>query len=138
MTHMLKVAALVLAGWTAPVVAQVIWEPLQPTTREPSRQLGPALSSGTSGRLRALDKMSGEVVDLGLNVGATASYGRLEVDLISCRYPTDNPASDAFAFLEIRDATRNELLFRGWMIASSPALNALDHARYDIWALRCE
>ncbi|MGB0800115.1 MAG: DUF2155 domain-containing protein, partial [Planktomarina sp.] len=26
----------------------------------------------------------------------------------------------------------------GWMVASSPALNALEHPRYDIWVLRCK
>ncbi len=28
-------------------------------------------------------------------------------------------------------------LFSGWMLASAPALNAMDHPRYDVWALRC-
>jgi len=28
--------------------------------------------------------------------------------------------------------------FDGWMIASAPALNALDHARYDVWVMRCK
>jgi hypothetical protein len=28
-------------------------------------------------------------------------------------------------------------VFSGWMIADSPALSALDHARYDVWILRC-
>jgi hypothetical protein len=28
-------------------------------------------------------------------------------------------------------------LFEGWLIASAPALNAMDHPRYDVWALRC-
>ncbi|MDA9980314.1 DUF2155 domain-containing protein, partial [Yoonia sp.] len=27
--------------------------------------------------------------------------------------------------------------FAGWMLASAPALNAMDHPRYDVWALRC-
>ncbi|MGB1970407.1 MAG: DUF2155 domain-containing protein, partial [Paracoccaceae bacterium] len=27
--------------------------------------------------------------------------------------------------------------FMGWMVASSPALNPLDHRRYDVWVLRC-
>ena len=34
-------------------------------------------------------------------------------------------------------AADRETLFEGWMIASSPALMALDHPRYDVWALRC-
>ena len=47
-------------------------------------------------------------------------------------------AGTAFAYLVIRDDNREERLFEGWMFASAPALNALDHARYDIWVLGCE
>ena len=28
-------------------------------------------------------------------------------------------------------------IFSGWMFASSPALNALEHPTYDIWAIDC-
>ncbi|MEO0381372.1 MAG: DUF2155 domain-containing protein, partial [Pseudomonadota bacterium] len=24
-----------------------------------------------------------------------------------------------------------------WMIASAPALSAMEHARYDVWVMRC-
>ena len=30
-----------------------------------------------------------------------------------------------------------ELLFSGWMFASSPGLNALEHPVYDVWVIRC-
>lgn len=119
-----------------PAAAQITWQPSPPATT-PTRQAGPEVASGTVGVLRALDKVSGAVVDLEVAVGATVDHARLRVTLTACRYPTENPASDAYAFLEIVDAARNELLFRGWMIASSPALNALDHPRYDIWVIRC-
>ena len=29
-------------------------------------------------------------------------------------------------------------IFRGWMFASSPALNALEHAVYDVWVIDCK
>jgi hypothetical protein len=29
-------------------------------------------------------------------------------------------------------------IFTGWMFADSPALNAVDHAVYDIWLLDCK
>ncbi len=127
-------AAFILA---APVSAQTTWEPLRLNTLTSTRQQGPELSSGTAGTLQALDKMSGDVVELALSVGTVTTYGRLTVEMISCRYPSENPSSDAYAFLEIRTTESREMLFRGWMIASSPALNALDHARYDIWVSRC-
>lgn len=128
---------LAVGSLVAPAVAQIVWEPLQPSTTTPTRQYSPELASGTAATLRALDKMSGDVTELAMSVGAVTTYGRLSVSLISCRYPVENPASDAYAFLEIRDAQNSEMLFRGWMVASSPALNALDHPRFDIWIMRC-
>ena len=59
------------------------------------------------------------------------------VKLDSCRYPTGNPASDAEAHLTIIEETTQSQLFSGWMLASSPALSALDHPRYDVWVLSC-
>jgi len=87
--------------------------------------------------LRALDKISGEVVDFDLLPGQTKQLGRIQVSLNECRFPTGNPAGDAFAYLLIRNAGDADTAFEGWMIASSPALNGLDHSRYDVWVLRC-
>lgn len=87
--------------------------------------------------LRWLDKMSGETADVELSRGQSAAWGRLTIHLDSCRYPGDNPASEAFAHLTIRDSLAADAVFNGWMVASSPALSALDHARYDVWVLRC-
>jgi len=95
------------------------------------------VEAGKTAALRALDRLSGELTDLAVPVGGSAPLGRLSVSVIECRYPANNPAGDAFAFVEIHDlATRSEL-FSGWMIASSPALNAFDHMRYDVWVMRC-
>lgn len=88
-------------------------------------------------RLKGLDKVSGEVTDLDLAKGETKPVGRLEVTLGECRYPEDNIAGEGYAWLTIRDPSRDIVLFEGWMVASSPALNALDHPRYDIWVIRC-
>lgn len=92
---------------------------------------------GSGVQLKGLDKVSGEVSDIELSVGEMGVVGRLEVTLAECRYPENNPTGEAFAWLEIRDTLREADVFQGWMIASSPALNALDHARYDVWVIRC-
>ncbi|MEL7115999.1 MAG: DUF2155 domain-containing protein [Pseudomonadota bacterium] len=88
--------------------------------------------------LRALDKVAGSVIDLELNTGDRVDYGRLTVELTECRYPKDNPSGDAYSHLVIWPSGDPRPVFQGWMIASSPALNALDHPRYDIWVLRCK
>jgi hypothetical protein len=100
----------------------------------------PALAGtakGTGAMLRGLDKVSGSPVDFTMSVGDTAELGKLRITLGECRYPTDNPSGDAFAWLVVRDGSAEIATFEGWMIASSPALNALDHQRYDVWVLRC-
>ena len=93
--------------------------------------------AGAGVALKGLDKVSGEVADVDLKVGETAPVGRLEVTLGECRYPEDNQAGEGYAWLTIRDASRETVVFEGWMVASSPALNALDHPRYDVWVIRC-
>ena len=93
--------------------------------------------SGDGVSLKGLDKVSGEVSDLDVKIGETAPVGRLEVTVGDCRYPEDNPTGEGFAWLSIRDTGRDTVVFEGWMVASSPALNALDHPRYDIWIIRC-
>lgn len=96
-----------------------------------------AVLSGAGGVLRVLDKLTGNVTDLDLQLGETAQIGLLSVTLSDCRYPADNPAGDAYAFVTVSDRKENEDLFAGWILASAPALNAMDHPRYDVWALRC-
>lgn len=93
--------------------------------------------SAEAGVLRWLDKLTGETEDVELARGQSATWGRLSIQLDDCRYPKGNPASDAIAHLTIRDTELADPVFSGWMVASSPALSALDHPRYDVWVLNC-
>jgi hypothetical protein len=115
---MIRLSALALLAATAAVSAQ-------------------SLREAPGAELRWLDKMSGETADVELSRGQSAVWGRLTIQLNACRYPEDNPAGEAFAHLTIRDSLAPDQVFSGWMVASSPALSALDHARYDVWVLRC-
>lgn len=120
-----SVTAIMLAGMSGAAGAQA--------------QQQPGIRTGTGGGavLRTLDKTSGEVIDVEMSVAQTMAYGPLQVTLHECRYPASNPTGDAFALLQIVDAREVRELFAGWMVASSPALNALEHRRYDVWVLRC-
>lgn len=96
-----------------------------------------AATGAAGGVVRVLDKTSGATLDLDLLRGQTGSMGALTVTLDDCRFPSDNPSGDAFEHLTIHYRAAAEPVFSGWMFASSPALNAMDHPRYDVWALRC-
>ncbi|WP_113913111.1 DUF2155 domain-containing protein [Roseovarius dicentrarchi] len=94
--------------------------------------------TGTGVMLRAVEKISGETTDFTLTRGGQATFGRLSIEMVECRYPSGDPAADAYAYLVMREEGTDAPVFTGWMIASSPALNALDHPRYDVWVLRCK
>ncbi len=103
----------------------------------PLQAAAQTFADSDAGVLRWLDKLTGETADIELALGQEAQSGRLSIRLDSCRYPADNPASDAEAHLTIMDQGVAKPVFDGWMVASSPALSALDHPRYDVWVLRC-
>lgn len=98
---------------------------------------GQQTATAPGGVLRVLDKTTGLVTDLELRSGESARVGHLTIALGDCRYPAANPAGDAFEWLTIVYRDAPEPVFQGWMIASAPALNPMDHPRYDVWALRC-
>ncbi len=141
---LITVISLLCAG---PVVAQEIVvtplddliQDLEITPNEQTPTIGPsiAVQTGSGGELRVLDKLTGAVTDLSLRNGQSADLGFLSVGMVECRYPVENPAGDAFAYIEVKDRQKDTGLFSGWMLASAPALNAMDHPRYDVWALRC-
>lgn len=94
--------------------------------------------SATGAVLRGLDKMSGQVVDIELPAGRTVQFNRLTITLTECRYPAGNPSGNAYAGLQIiEQGTESAVIFSGWMIASAPALSAMEHPRYDVWVMRC-
>lgn len=84
--------------------------------------------------LRALDTITGLVKDLEMHPGETITYERLTIRLRECRYTP----IDSYASLVIRDVREDAPRFDGWMVASSPALSAMDHPRYDVWLLSCK
>ena len=104
----------------------------------PGLSMAQDVTSAASGTLRWLDKISGITEDIDIAVGETQNHGRLAITLDDCRYPVNDPTSNAFAHLTIADSLQEAPVFMGWMIATSPALSALDHARYDVWVLRCK
>ncbi|MEL6170107.1 MAG: DUF2155 domain-containing protein [Pseudomonadota bacterium] len=155
-TAIAAVLAIALAGSTGAAqqsgqIETVPLDPVEPGSEriplegnvevvEPEVQTLPVLvrvRNGPSAILRGLDKISGATSDLTVPAGGRVQYGRLSVEVGECRYPADNPSGDAFAWVEISEDGAEERLFRGWMIASSPALSALDHPRYDVWVIRC-
>ncbi len=90
--------------------------------------------------LRGLDKVTARVTDVPAPVDAVVRFGTLEIKVRTCRKrpPWETPESAAFLEVwEVRPDEPTANLFRGWMFASSPGLNALEHPVYDIWVIDC-
>lgn len=114
----------------------VLWL-VSPALAQDESSPQPEFTESDGADLRFLDKLTSDTGDVNLGLGQSAKFGRLIVQLNHCRYPTANPAADAEAHLTIIDETTGAVSFSGWMLASSPALSALDHPRYDVWVLSC-
>lgn len=91
--------------------------------------------------LRALDKVTARTKDLFVPIDETAVFGSLAVRPRKClkRPPEEPPETSAFLEIsEVREEDDNLPLFTGWMFASSPAINALEHPVYDVWVIDCK
>lgn len=97
--------------------------------------------AGQSVVLQGLDKVTARVQTFEAAIGQTVTFGTLQITVRACdRTPPTEPPESA-VFLDIYEARQGEArtdLFHGWMFASSPALNALEHPVYDVWVLECK
>jgi len=91
--------------------------------------------------LRALDKITARITEFELETGEELRFGTLAIVARYCRTRPPIEPPETFAYLEIDDLKRGgmrERVFEGWMVASSPALNALEHSVYDVWVINCK
>jgi len=96
--------------------------------------------------LRGLDKITGRFMDIDMEVGTPVTFGTLRVEVQTCfQTPADLPPESA-AFVRVHSLQPMEsdaglepepLIFSGWMFASSPGLNALEHPVNDVWVIEC-
>jgi hypothetical protein len=90
--------------------------------------------------VHALDKITGRAKVLFLPLNQTIRYATLAMTARSC-YSTpasETPETSAFLVIEDRRADRPpRQVFSGWMYASSPGLNGMEHPLYDVWVVKC-
>jgi hypothetical protein len=90
-----------------------------------------------------LDKITARTFRFEAPVGVTVRFKKLLVSARSCyvRPPEETP--ETTVFVEINEPPPEggetlQRLFSGWMFASSPGLNALEHPVYDVWVIGCQ
>jgi hypothetical protein len=98
--------------------------------------------------IQALDKVTAETVRFEAPVNRPVRYKSLIFIVRACETTAaDEAAPDAIAHVEIdaqppapdgQQAQPARQVFRGWMFASSPGLNLLEHPIYDAWLIACK
>lgn len=95
--------------------------------------------------IRGLDKVTGHARDYQLTLGRPARIGTLEVTARACAKSAPEEQPEVRIYVDVIDTPpapegqepqRHEI-FHGWLFASSPGLNAVDHPVYDLWAVDC-
>ena len=98
--------------------------------------------------VQAIDKITAESMRFEVEVGGRPV--RFQRTLIftarACEVSApDEQVSDSVAYLEVSLQPRGVIqvneprqIFRGWMFASSPAINGLQHPIYDAWIVGCK
>ena len=100
---------------------------------------------GNVGIFQGLDKITARIKTFEIKVGVPKKFGVLDINLQKCVYskPLDEPES--IAYIKVLDKSDKYLLtkdkssiFEGWIFASSPALNAMEHPVYDVSLISCK
>jgi hypothetical protein len=124
---------------TEEATVQVATEPAPPPGRRQRRRVA---------IVEAVDKVTAETMRFEVEVGGRP--GRFQKTLIftarACEVSApDELVEDSIAYLEVSLQPRGVLqtseprqIFRGWMFASAPAVNGLQHPIYDAWVVGCK
>ncbi|MBI1407596.1 MAG: DUF2155 domain-containing protein [Caulobacter sp.] len=98
--------------------------------------------------VQALDKVTAETLRFEVPVGGSVRYKSLVFTVRACESAApDETAPESAAYVLVdsspkpqpgRPAPPTRQVFRGWMFASSPGLNPLQHPVYDAWLIACK
>ncbi len=96
---------------------------------------------GTDAVLQGLDKVTARISTFEAPINKPVKFGSLEIVVRACNKRPVEETPESAAFVEIIEQLPGEApkaLFSGWMFASSPGLNPLEHPVYDVWVTDCK
>lgn len=92
------------------------------------------------GSFSLLNKVTAKLRPLELVQGEPTDIGSLRVVMRDCISTPPQEPPETKVFLEIYEYKSgfDNRVFSGWMFASSPGINGLEHAVYDLWPTACK
>ena len=91
--------------------------------------------------LQGLDKVTARISTISAPIDHPVRFGALQITARYCRTRPPEETPETSVFLEVLELKTGEpavRVFGGWMFASSPALNALEHPVYDLRVIACK
>ena len=99
-----------------------------------------AMAAPRAAVLQGLDKVTARISTIQAPIDRQVAFGTLRITARTCQETPPEEPPEVTVFLEIvdvRNPNAPELVYSGWMFASSPALAAMEHAVYDVWVIGC-
>jgi len=90
--------------------------------------------------MQAMDKVTGRVNKLTVPLNTKISFGDFSFVVRACKKRPAEETPENFAFVDVTDksfGSEEYNIFRGWMLSSTPGINAIEHPIYDVWLLEC-
>lgn len=123
--------------------------PPKPAATTPAKPVEPAKRQRyTIAIMQALDKVTTETMRFEVPVGQPIRYKTLIFTVRACETAaSDEVAPETAAYVVVdtqpkaqagRAAPPGRQIYKGWMYASSPGLNPLQHPVYDAWLIACK
>ena len=90
--------------------------------------------------LKGLDKITGKASIIMAPLNVPVKFATLTITARTCYSTPPSETPETSAFLQIIDHRPDQperRAFSGWMYASTPGLNSLQHPLYDVWVISC-
>jgi hypothetical protein len=131
-------ASLTLTPPPKPVAVQI---PASAAAKTSAAAATPAPPSGPATlMLRGLDKITGRPTIIVAPIGKPVTFATLTITARYCYSTPPSETPETAAFVQIDDHRPDQSqkrVFSGWMYASSPGLNGMEHPLYDVWVINC-
>ena len=91
-------------------------------------------------KMQAMDKITGRVSVIEVPVNGEVKFGSFSIVVRACKKTPPEETPENYAFVDVADTGKDGKpynIFKGWMMSSSPALNAVEHPIYDVWLVQC-
>jgi hypothetical protein len=146
--RLLSMLALLPLGFVAVAAAQNATAPkpgVPPPADQPPADAAPSPppappQGGTQLIMRGLDKITGRPTSITAPIGKQVTFATLTITARFCYSTPASETPETAAFVQVEDHRPDQparRIFSGWMYASSPGLNGVEHPLYDVWVISC-